>query len=106
MRKAFDDTADVGSAPSQPIDLGERLLPCAFCGTPAKHKVLATLGARCSPCFRAYCEAPPQASNVGDKRTGGPRAWAYALKAREEAGERLSGVQRRMWRAAIGECAE
>ncbi len=30
-----------------------------------------------------------------------PKAWAYRLKAREEAGERLSRVQREMWRAAL-----
>lgn len=31
-----------------------------------------------------------------------PKAWAYALRARERTGEKLSTAQREMWRAAIG----
>ena len=30
-----------------------------------------------------------------------PKAWAYALKAREEAGEQLSPLKRKMWRDAL-----
>jgi hypothetical protein len=35
-----------------------------------------------------------------------PRAWAHALKAREEAGEKLSQVQREAWRTALNRMAE
>jgi hypothetical protein len=30
-----------------------------------------------------------------------PKAWAWALRAREEAGERLNEHERRMWREAL-----
>jgi hypothetical protein len=32
-----------------------------------------------------------------------PKEWAKKLKAREQAGERLNDVQRKMWRAALNE---
>jgi hypothetical protein len=42
--------------------IGEQLLACSFCGTATVHSALATFGARCKPCFDAYClqkTAPP-----------------------------------------------
>ena len=36
-------------------------------------------------------------------RNTGNKDWAYALKRREETGDRLTQAQRMMWRAAIGE---
>lgn len=100
MRRSFDDAANAAMLP-EAVDPGDRLLPCAFCQSPTKHKVLATLGARCQGCFKAYCERLPAAPNVGDKRQGA-KSWAYALKEREESGELLSGLQKRMWRECLG----
>lgn len=78
-------------------------MPCSFCGEVTKHEALRMFGARCVRCYRAYCEsASKPAPDVGDKRKGNPKEWAYALKAREESGERLSSVQRSMWRSALG----
>lgn len=97
MRRAkFDESSDVQERPLQ------SLKSCIFCGRATAHDTLATLGARCAPCYRGYCESASKPTpDVGDKRKGNPKEWAHALKAREEAGERLSGVQRTMWRAAL-----
>jgi hypothetical protein len=79
--------------------------------------------------FRALCVAAPQRNDPvqalldGPKPTAAtvarvraaaevlrkprdPRAWARALKAREEAGERLSPMQREAWRQSLGRNAE
>lgn len=37
------------------------------------------------------------------KAQGGPRGWAHALRAREDAGERLTLFQRAAWREALGD---
>lgn len=97
MRRAkFDESSD---APAMPL---QALKSCMFCGRPTAHDTLATLGARCAPCYRNYCESASKPTpDVGDKRKGNPKEWAHALKAREEAGEILSSVQRTMWRAAL-----
>lgn len=34
---------------------GEQFLACNFCGGATPHSTLATFGARCKPCFDAYC---------------------------------------------------
>ena len=87
-------------------ELTQQSRPCSFCGTLTKHDTLATLGARCAQCYRYYCASASKPTlDVGDKRAGGPKDWAYALKTREESGERLSSVQRTMWRAALREAA-
>lgn len=77
-------------------------LPCPRCQAPTLIATLNHFGARCEPCYEAYCLEPQPSPDAGDKRSGGPKAGAYALKAREEAGERLSQAQRDMWRAVIG----
>lgn len=82
----------------------ERRLPCRFCGQSTLIETLSQYGARCWSCYEAYCQQLQTSPHVGDK-TGGPRAWAYELRNREQRGERLSIVQREMWRQAIGEDA-
>lgn len=78
------------------------MLPCSNpnCGTATPRATLAQYGARCFPCYEAYRREPQPRIYVGDKRED-PKSWAYALKAREEAGERLSPPQRDMWRQAL-----
>lgn len=34
------------------------LLPCMSCGEPTKRETLTDFGARCFPCFKAYCREP------------------------------------------------
>jgi hypothetical protein len=86
-----------------PVDTGGALLPCLWCKTPTQRATLAHYGARCWRCYEAYCgEVQPRPDFMGDRRVDGPLAWARALKAREEAGERLSLVQQTMWRDALG----
>lgn len=39
---------------------GDQFLPCSFCGAASPHSALATFGARCKPCFDAYCLERPK----------------------------------------------
>lgn len=78
--------------------------PCSKCEESTLLTVLAQHGGWCVGCYDAYCREPqPEPPWMADKRTGGPRAWAYALRTREESGERLTPAQKAMWRAAIGQ---
>lgn len=75
-------------------------LPCGACGKLTQRVSLSQHGARCLGCFEAYCrETKPFPAY--DKRTGGARAWAHALKAQEESGDRLTPAQKAMWRSAL-----
>ncbi len=97
--------------------------PCRWCGNSTPRDDLSRYGARCEPCYQAWCaEANPSwwpnrplqpherealmrhakkaVAKLRAKKPD-PRAWAHALKAREEAGERLSPVQRDAWRIAL-----
>lgn len=75
-------------------------LPCRTCGTLTKRSALSMFGARCHQCYLMYCRMPQSYVDTGNKNDS-PKAWAYALKKREENGEPLSSVQRTMWRAAL-----
>ena len=86
-----------------PANSGAALLPCSRCGTPTLPGTLATYGARCYGCYLDLLRDPqPSPRAMGDKRVGGPKAWAHALQRREQSGERLSPAQAEMWRAALG----
>lgn len=98
-------------------------LPCNRCGTSTPREDLERLGARCRSCFEAFqAEANPswwpnrpltqseRAAVIRKARQGlaqmgqsqrDPRQWAHDLKAREDAGERLSPVQKQAWRDAL-----
>lgn len=79
-------------------------MPCSWCDTPTARSTLNTFGARCYRCYRAYCEAyqpVPLLPAIGEKAMN-PKAWAKTLQQREKNGERLSPVQRQMWRDALG----
>lgn len=77
-----------------------REMPCRWCGKLASIGSLNTYGARCFKCYEAYCQVQPDYTDTGNKNDS-PKAWAHALKRREENGERLSSVQKAMWRAAL-----
>ena len=77
-------------------------MPCSLCDAITPHETLRTLGARCVPCFRRYCETVPAGPDGGDKR-GGHRGWAWALKYREQMGDRLTGPQKQAWREVLKE---
>lgn len=53
----------------------DQYLPCSCCGYATPHSALATFGARCKPCFDAYClEQPkPPANPQGRQRAFMPR---------------------------------
>lgn len=79
------------------------LLPCSWCGDATSVATLTTLGSRCDRCFAAYGRAPQSTPHLPSKeqRLANPKAWALALREREQAGERLTLAQRTAWRAAI-----
>lgn len=91
------------AAPSQGAE-HDPLMPCRWCTTPTLRSTLNTFGARCAPCYRAFCRAeqpcPPQ-PGIGAKDLD-PKAWAKTLKHRQHLGERLTNAQRQMWRDALG----
>ena len=74
-------------------------MPCTLCSRPTKRETLNAYGARCFRCYELYCAERTPSPDVGDKRTGDPRSWAYALLHRQQNGERLSAVQQKMMRA-------
>jgi hypothetical protein len=73
---------------------------CMWCRAPTAWEVLSRNGARCNRCYEAYQTEPRTFPDVGDSKTD-PRGWAKALKARDEAGDRLTDAQRDMYRAAL-----
>ena len=91
-------------------------MACKWCTKLTDTTELTTYGARCWACYSAYCregQAPQYAQLTRDDKRAileklrsigmpkNPKAWAYSLKEREEAGEVLSSVQRKAWRDAL-----
>lgn len=89
-----------GNAP-RAKDAEARRLPCAWCKEPTLVATLTQYGARCFRCYEASCRTQQPSPAIGDKRKGGPKAWAHSLKAREQAGERLTPAQQAAWRDAL-----
>jgi hypothetical protein len=87
---------------AQGNDGGEVLdtLPCGWCNALATRETLATYGGRCFGCYERYRQEPQPTVNVGDKRDS-LRSWAHALKAREQAGDRLTWAQKQAWREVM-----
>lgn len=80
----------------------EHRLPCTVCGTATLHATLAQYGARCWSCFDAYCRERPATPTLAFTRPShGDKAWAHQLRHREQQGEALPALQRRMWRQAL-----
>lgn len=97
--------------------------PCRVCGVSTPYDDLADLGSRCRQCYGAFLRegnpgwmpnrplTPDERSKVIRKARAGlaslgrqnrdPKAWAHALKAREESGEHLTIAQRDAWRSAL-----
>lgn len=92
-------------------------LPCTVCGTPTERETLSEYGARCGHCFTHYKTRgkpnPPMPTAEQRRATAmrlrailanrpkPGRGWAYALRDREQRGERLSLAQRHAWRDAL-----
>jgi ribosomal protein L37AE/L43A len=74
---------------------------CAFCGRASAWETLSSYGSRCGACYAAYCSAYRPFPAIGDKSTS-PRSWADALKARHEAGDRLTPAQITAYKTVIG----
>ena len=110
-RSAFDDEAPAG--PPATSTAG-KMRPCAECATQVLWETLSLYGGRCQHCYAAYLRGAGQrrleasdrkqlaASVKAIAAAGEPdKAWAYKLRDREAAGEKLTSAQRQAWRAAL-----
>lgn len=119
-RTAFDERQDRQIAD----DYLANHLACRFCGAQAPRDDLATFGARCRTCYAEYTaernpswwpnrplqpheraavirRAREAVGRIGAAGARDPKQWARDLRAREEAGERLTIAQRDSWRYAL-----
>lgn len=111
-RNSFDDRRDVQVAD----DFHASNMPCTFCRATTSVQDLNTYGARCLDCYTRYCcqdrHYPKvsveqrramadaiKAAVAGGLRLG-PREYMRSMKARQEAGERLTAGQRGFLEAA------
>lgn len=90
---------------------------CRVCGRITLNRMLMNFGARCEPCYESYLRQGVPASNTPmsparkaeiakslsslSLAAGVNLEWAQALRIREESGERLSMVQKQLWREAL-----
>lgn len=98
---------------------------CMRCRSMTQRSELAALGARCRQCYDAFCaDANPSwlpnrplraeerarlierakgalRTMANTRRNRDGRQWARDLRAREDAGEQLTRVQREAWRSAL-----
>jgi hypothetical protein len=77
-------------------------LPCAFCRKRTLISILSQHGARCVECFDAYCAKPQGNVTREGYESEGRRAWAFKLRDRHQAGERLTKAQIDAYRAVCG----
>jgi hypothetical protein len=76
--------------------------PCQVCSKTTLKETLGNYGSRCFQCYEAYVVEQVPSGPFVDKEKYGDRAWAHSLKARERFGG-LSGAQKTMWRAVLGD---
>lgn len=92
---------DVASARRERIAEGERKAE----DMAAKRLAQATDGARTGTNSDAWRAAQREIARIRKRPKPGGKAWAYALRDREAAGEFLYPAQRESWRAALRESA-
>ncbi len=85
---------------ADPLDDG--VLRCRRCDSSVSSVTASDHGGMCNRCFVAYCNEPQHRPDVGSKLRD-MRSWAYALRRRHEAGERLTQGQVACYRAALPE---
>lgn len=115
-RSAFDERKDQSVA----NDFLSAHLACSFCGAMTDRVELATYGARCYRCYSAYLREGSTGQNArpmlvperremlqrlrvtcaGQRKPAG-KDWAWALRKREQAGEKLGQYARDAWRYAL-----
>lgn len=72
-------------------------LSCWRCRQSANRETLSAYAGMCGPCFGAYCRETRAPAPI----TGGRSEWAFSLKARHDAGERLTPAQVDAYRCAL-----
>lgn len=100
-------------------DYNAQAFRCTVCGKQTDRDDMATFGARCRECFRGYCNELNR--DIGSVKTRedkleilawlrsvfekpqDPKAWAHRLREKEESGQHVPPLQRRMWREALRE---
>lgn len=70
---------------------------CRYCGDATPWATLSALGARCVPCYRSYCRGatgnPLPEGSVVPGSVPPLHRWAWRLRARVDAGQRLGQAQ-------------
>jgi hypothetical protein len=103
-------------------DFHSEHMPCSFCKASTPTSDLAMYGARCRPCYDAYCAQmnPPKGRSIGPmtlaqkkaliaslasvgKVAQNPKRWAEVLRDKEQGGSYLTRVQRDAWREVLGD---
>lgn len=85
---------------SQDSDGAHPDVTCLQCAHRVAWVTASTYGGRCGACYAQHCnEHRPPPPHTGTKKD--PLSWAFALKARHEAGERLTKAQIDAYVAAL-----
>lgn len=99
---SYKDRAKAGAA-SAGTDAAAHC--CRYCGKPTPYETMANLGARCGACSEAFCRnLPPRPFVPVDAVPHGtPKGlvWAYRLRGRHQAGERLTRAQIAAYTSAL-----
>ena len=115
MKRGFDSRRDQAIADETYSGQAK----CTVCGKWAEQEEISSHGSRCRSCFRGYCnELNRDIGSVHTKEDkleicawlrgvmqapADPKSWATRLRDKEQAGETITRLQARMWRAALGE---
>jgi hypothetical protein len=79
-----------------------RYMACIFCKKQTLVETLSMYGARCFECYGEYCARPQDNVTRESYESAGRRAWAFKLRDRHQAGERLTKAQIDAYRAVCG----
>ena len=93
-RSQFDE--DVPLPPHGAAPGNGRYLACITCANPTDTKTLMEFGARCFPCYQAYCRQPTHSDIPSGPVTGTPAQRIVKHLEAIEAVRRLTGSQKDM----------
>jgi hypothetical protein len=88
-----------GRPPAQKITAPR--LACRACRSLTTTRTLSLYAGQCYECFAAQCLNTPISGREDLEKSTDPKAWAWRLRARELAGERLPIGEAAMWRGAL-----
>lgn len=92
--------SDMQNDAPAPKNFQESMAPCRGCGGSTRAATLSHYGGRCISCHESFTQVPVPAPQMA-KNYEGPKAWAWRIRAREMALDRLTPAQKTMWREAL-----